>query len=210
MWIFNLILILFSIVDLGLMFFLWRIGHHDVIIFAVLGGLFLFMVWLLYALNAGMSISRRQLKDKESRRNHIRYNAEGMIFDMPLFQTRLHIKWHEINAILLHSYPPREGDYYENRLDITLNTLPKMDYYHNIKWYNKFFKSKPSNYKDFIIYDDALGFIEFVSALTQYLNNVNPKAEQLLRQRFSGTHILFDRGGDTCNQILLEHRKNSF
>lgn len=190
------------------MAFLWHIGHPYMATFAVMGGIFLFMMWLLYSINQGMPITTQQRKSVEARRQHITCDSEGMILDLPLFQARQYMKWRSVEAIILHSYPPREGDGHEQRLDISLNKLPEVKYYHALTWYNRVFKFK-SNKLEITVYDDAIGFIKFAAELNKHLDNVNPKTEQLMRQRFSGTHIIFDRGGNTCNPLLLEHRRNS-
>ncbi|WP_027388658.1 hypothetical protein [Chryseobacterium gregarium] len=185
----NLLLGLFIGIGLGLTVFMILqdvkiIGAYIVSVLFIL-----FPGTLLYCLNSGFSVSEKTVKKQAERQEHVIFDANGIWYNLPLFDTTQFINWNIIETVIYTNYQSDDHAKFIFRL-----TKPPVHTMTENPWFlNKIFPFALRNKKEVTIEDDCKNFREIPKMLETYLTNTNPidlnaddRKETLLSSKTTG------------------------
>lgn len=140
-------------------------GWITILIFAIIP------LVLIYGLVFGFSISEKQQRHIEERRNKLFSDDKGITIEMPLFDKDCFISWQSIDAIIYYDYVVRSDftEYYVG-YNLYLNTLPIYTKNEKQWWLNKLFR-KDSHSKIINIKVETKCFEEIPKIVEKYLKS---------------------------------------
>lgn len=234
---FNLFLLLFALADIFLIYFLYSQGNRNYLVLGGMALVALFLFFIMYSLNFGISLSEKKVDEVEKDKNHLSYTTSEFIIDHPLTQRKEIVKWKTVEAVFLNNRPPLEGEYHNFEYAIVLNSNPIEEKYQNQSWYNKLFPDSNKNENKLpIIYirdDSNADFYSFKDALAKNLNINENYLSQVLDMKFGnktetiktgdtfiekpvneilktvGFYTIFDRGNSFEDTALKKFREES-
>ncbi|TDQ81724.1 hypothetical protein [Sphingobacterium yanglingense] len=163
-------LAVFSIIGFVLLFFAitlhWEVGVAGWITISLFA---FFPLLILYGVLFGFSLSGRQHKIIEERKNKLSADGNGICIDMPLFDKRCAISWESIEAIVHYNYIVSSDFTTVHRgFRFYLNSLPTYTKYDRQWWLNRLFSKDPQD-NCIDITDETKGYQEIPVLIEKYL-----------------------------------------
>lgn len=174
-------------IGIGFIYFIFKlkVGYLPIISLSII---IIFLLFILYTLNFGISISKKTAKSIEDTKNRPSYSEDKITIDIPILEKTIVLYWDYIEAIFLLNKPPLDGEYHNFEYSIILNSQPTMIPYNIQSWYNKtsiLSKTKSKGLPLIKINDYSnVDFHTFNESINKYLLNANKDSSKYLKLKF--------------------------
>jgi hypothetical protein len=201
---FNLLILIFIAVGIGLVWFLIKIDIGFIGITCV-SVITLFLICILYTLNYGIPASDKAVQRIEDRKRKLVFTEAELIIKIPILEIVQVIKWTTIEAVFLLNKPPLDGEYHNFEYTLILNSDPEVVKYETQSWYNRiniFPNLKRKGLPRIRINDDSNSdFYTFHEAINQYLLTGDKDTVNILNLKF-GNEVHYEKSGNTTKATI--------
>ncbi len=166
----KLLLALFMSIGLGLTVFMIIQEVKIIGAYVVSVSFFLLPGMILYGLTFGFKVSEKSLRKQVERQESLTFDANGMSYKLPLFDTIQFISWGTIETVIYTNYQSDDN----SKFIFHLTEPPHQIRTENPWFLNRLFPFASRNRREITIDDDCKNFHDIPVMLDKYLAKTNP------------------------------------